>query len=86
MLSSHDRTTCFSFASKGAHQSAKWLRTVSAGRHRGRISCRDADCDIDDIQLKAKGSLGNGHFMMLENNRKQVFDVINGWLDQKAKA
>jgi pimeloyl-ACP methyl ester carboxylesterase len=47
---------------------------------------RAAGCDADDVQLKAKGILGNGHFMMLENNRKQVFDVINGWLDQKVKA
>jgi pimeloyl-ACP methyl ester carboxylesterase len=47
---------------------------------------KEAGCDADDVQLKAKGILGNGHFMMLENNRRQVFDVINGWLDQKVKA
>jgi pimeloyl-ACP methyl ester carboxylesterase len=49
-------------------------------------SLKSAGCDADDVQLKAKGILGNGHFMMLENNRKQVFEVINGWLDQKVKA
>ena len=32
-----------------------------------------------------KGILGNGHFMMLENNRRQVFDAIRGWLETKIK-
>ncbi len=40
----------------------------------------------EDLQLKDRGILGNGHFMMMETNRKQVFDVISGWLDQKVKA
>jgi hypothetical protein len=35
------------------------------------------------MNLKDKGIVGNGHFMMLENNRRQVFDVIRGWIDQK---
>jgi len=35
---------------------------------------------VEDVQLKDRGILGNGHFMMLETNRRQVFDVINGWL------
>jgi pimeloyl-ACP methyl ester carboxylesterase len=43
-------------------------------------------CDAEDLQLRDKGILGNGHFMMLEENRKQVFDVIKTWLDQKVKA
>ena len=38
------------------------------------------------FNLKDKGILGNGHFMMLENNRKQVFDAIRGWLEQKIPA
>ena len=43
---------------------------------------RDSACDHDatDFQLKDKGILGNGHFMMLETNRKQVFDAINTWI------
>ena len=40
----------------------------------------------EDLQLKDRGILGNGHFMMMETNRKQVFDVISAWLDQKVKA
>ena len=41
--------------------------------------------EMEDLQLKSKGITGNGHFMMLETNRKQVFDVIKGWLDEKVK-
>jgi len=44
---------------------------------------KSGGCNAEDIQLKDKGLLGNGHFMMLENNRKQVFDVIANWLEQK---
>jgi hypothetical protein len=47
---------------------------------------KQCGCDAEDLQLRDKGILGNGHFMMLEENRKQVFDVIKGWLDQKVKA
>ena len=34
------------------------------------------------IALKDRGILGNGHFAMFENNRKQVWDVIEGWIAQ----
>jgi len=47
---------------------------------------KQAGCDAEDLALKSKGILGNGHFMMLENNRKQVFDVIHGWIQTKVKA
>ncbi|HJZ77695.1 MAG TPA: alpha/beta fold hydrolase [Vicinamibacterales bacterium] len=47
---------------------------------------REAGCDAEDLQLKDRGVLGNGHFMMLENNRRQVFDVIRSWIDQKVPA
>ena len=43
-------------------------------------------CDAEDFQLKDHGVLGNGHFMMMENNRKQVFEAIRGWVEQKVKA
>lgn len=41
---------------------------------------KQAGCDATDLSLKDKGILGNGHFMMLETNRKQVFDAINTWI------
>jgi pimeloyl-ACP methyl ester carboxylesterase len=44
---------------------------------------KQAGCDVEDVQLKDRGVLGNGHFMMLENNRRQVFDVIRGWIEEK---
>ena len=44
---------------------------------------KQAGCDAEDLPLKSKGILGNGHFMMLEANRKQVFDVLDGWIKQK---
>jgi pimeloyl-ACP methyl ester carboxylesterase len=41
---------------------------------------RQAGCTPEDVQLKDHGVHGNGHFMMLETNRKQVFDLIEAWL------
>ena len=35
------------------------------------------------IELKTRGILGNSHFAMFENNRRQVFDVIKGWIEQR---
>ena len=47
---------------------------------------KQAGCEADILNLKDKGILGNGHFMMLENNRRQVFDAIRGWIEQKLPA
>ncbi|HEY3044698.1 MAG TPA: alpha/beta fold hydrolase, partial [Vicinamibacterales bacterium] len=33
---------------------------------------KQAGCSAEDVQLKDRGILGNGHFMMLETNRRQV--------------
>jgi pimeloyl-ACP methyl ester carboxylesterase len=44
---------------------------------------KQAGVDAEAFNLKDKGILGNGHFMMLENNRRQVFDAIRGWLEAK---
>ncbi len=38
------------------------------------------------IDLKERGILGNSHFAMFENNRRQVFDVIRGWIEQRVPA
>src|SRR6185369_1820403 len=46
---------------------------------------KQAGVDAEEFNLKDKGILGNGHFMMLENNRRQVFDAIRGWLESKIK-
>jgi len=47
---------------------------------------KQAGCDATDLALKDKGILGNGHFMMLETNRKEVFDAIQVWLRTKVPA
>jgi alpha-beta hydrolase superfamily lysophospholipase len=47
---------------------------------------KEAGCNVEAVNLKDKGVAGNGHFMMFENNRKQVFDTINAWLESKIKA
>ena len=36
------------------------------------------------IDLKQRGILGNSHFAMFENNRRQVFEVIRGWIEKAA--
>jgi pimeloyl-ACP methyl ester carboxylesterase len=37
----------------------------------------------EHISLKDRGITGNGHFAMVETNRKQVWEVIRGWIDSK---
>ncbi len=44
---------------------------------------KQAGCDAEALNLKEKGIFGNGHFMMLESNRKVVFEAIRGWLEAK---
>ena len=44
---------------------------------------KQAGCDAEALNLKDKGIFGNGHFMMLEGNRKLVFETIRGWLEAK---
>jgi pimeloyl-ACP methyl ester carboxylesterase len=44
---------------------------------------RQTGCTVDDLQLKDRGILGNGHFMTLETNRRQVFDVVSRWIEEK---
>jgi pimeloyl-ACP methyl ester carboxylesterase len=63
-----------------------YVTAEQSGRTQGPAlvaSLKQAGCDAEDLQLKDYGILGNGHFMMLENNRRQVFDVIRGWIERK---
>jgi alpha-beta hydrolase superfamily lysophospholipase len=46
---------------------------------------KQAGCQAEALNMKDKGVLGNGHFMMFETNRKQAFDVIRGWLESKVR-
>jgi pimeloyl-ACP methyl ester carboxylesterase len=45
---------------------------------------RQAGCSVDFIRLGERGIRGNSHFMMVETNRREVFDVIHGWILTKA--
>ena len=38
------------------------------------------------INMKDRGLLGNSHFAMFENNRRQVFELIRGWIEQNVSA
>jgi hypothetical protein len=38
------------------------------------------------INMKDRGLLGNSHFAMFENNRRQVFELIRGWIEQNVPA
>lgn len=42
-----------------------------------------AGAAAEHINLKDKGITGNGHFAMVETNRKEVFEVIRGWIESK---
>jgi pimeloyl-ACP methyl ester carboxylesterase len=59
-----------------------------SGRHSGPVVAflKQAGCDAEALELKDKKILGNGHFMMLETNNKQVFDTIREWIDAKLPA
>jgi len=47
---------------------------------------KQAGCDAEALALRDQGILGNGHMMMIENNRRQVFDAIRGWIERKIPA
>jgi len=47
---------------------------------------KQAGCDAEELYMKDRGILGNGHFMMLETNRRQAFDVIRGWIEAKVRS
>ncbi len=46
---------------------------------------RQAGCNVDFIRLEERGIRGNSHFMMLETNRREVFDVIHAWIASRAR-
>jgi len=60
-----------------------------SGRTQGPAAAaflKQAGCEVDELPLRDKGILGNGHMMMIENNRRQVFDAIRGWIEAKIPA
>jgi pimeloyl-ACP methyl ester carboxylesterase len=65
-----------------------YLLSERGGRSSGPIleALQKSGARAEAIDLKTRGILGNSHFAMFENNRRQVFDVIKGWIEQRVPA
>jgi len=63
-----------------------YLLADRGGRQGGPIieALTQSGAKAELIELKARGILGNSHFAMFENNRRQVFEVIKGWIEKAA--
>ena len=63
-----------------------YLLAERGGRQGGPIieALTASGAKAELIELKARGILGNSHFAMFENNRRQVFDVIRAWIEKAA--
>ncbi len=65
-----------------------YLLAERGGRNGGPIleALTASGARAELINLKDRNILGNSHFAMFENNRRQVFDVIKGWIEQRVPA
>jgi pimeloyl-ACP methyl ester carboxylesterase len=66
-----------------------YLTAENSGRTNGPTivsALQQSGALAEHINLKDRGITGNGHFAMVETNRKQVFDVIQGWIESKIPA
>jgi pimeloyl-ACP methyl ester carboxylesterase len=65
-----------------------YLLAERGGRNGGPIidALTQSGAKAELINLKDKGILGNSHFAMFENNRRQVCEVIRGWIEQRVPA
>ena len=43
---------------------------------------QQAGAPAEHLNLRERGITGNGHFAMVETNRREVFEVIRGWVEQ----
>ena len=62
-----------------------YLTAANSGRTNGPAiveALARAGARAEHIALKDRGILGNGHFAMFEKNRKDVFEVIRGWIEK----
>ena len=63
-----------------------YLTAENSGRANGPAivaALRQSGALADHINLKDRGITGNGHFAMVETNRREVFEVIRGWIESK---
>ena len=65
-----------------------YLLSERGGRNGGPIldALTKSGAKAELINLKDRGVLGNSHFAMVENNRRQVCDVIRTWIEQRVPA
>ncbi|OFV91827.1 MAG: hypothetical protein A3H95_02595, partial [Acidobacteria bacterium RIFCSPLOWO2_02_FULL_64_15] len=66
-----------------------YLTAEASGRANGPAiveALKQSGAIAEHIALKDRGITGNGHFAMVETNRKQVFEVIRGWIESKLPA
>jgi pimeloyl-ACP methyl ester carboxylesterase len=66
-----DMPVMYLLADRGGRQGKPIIDALTASGARAEL-----------IELKARGILGNSHFAMFENNRRQVFEVIKGWIEK----
>jgi pimeloyl-ACP methyl ester carboxylesterase len=63
-----------------------YLTADASGRTEGPAivtALAQSGAAAEHVNLRDRGLLGNGHFAMLESNRKQVFDVVRAWIESK---
>ena len=66
-----------------------YLTAENSGRANGPTivkALQASGAAAEHINLKDRGITGNGHFAMVESNRKEVFEVIRGWIESKLPA
>jgi len=66
-----------------------YLTAENSGRTNGPAivkALEQSGALAEHIALKDRGITGNGHFAMVETNRKDVFEVIRGWIESKIPA
>ena len=62
-----------------------YFTAANSGRTQGPAivaALQASGARAEHIAFADRGIPGNGHFAMLETNRRQVFDLIRGWVDQ----
>ena len=47
---------------------------------------RQAGCAVDELRLADAGIRGNGHFMLLETNNRDVLQVVLDWIEATVSA
>jgi pimeloyl-ACP methyl ester carboxylesterase len=63
-----------------------YLTAENSGRANGPAiveALRASGSAAEHLNLKDRGITGNGHFAMIETNRKEVFEVVRGWIEGK---